>query len=84
VQEWHGARDIITKDRRSNRDGGRIRPGTKLQWEPEDYKRSGRAYGHARKAELDQTVLRRVTEYQKLALVEGSTLSEAEKDTVLE
>jgi hypothetical protein len=27
VHEWHGARDIITKDRRSNRDDGRIRPG---------------------------------------------------------
>jgi plastocyanin len=42
------------QDRRSNRDDGRITPGTKLQWEPEDYERSGRDYGHARKAELDQ------------------------------
>jgi hypothetical protein len=33
VQEWHGERKVI-KDRRSNRDDGRIRPEINLQEEP--------------------------------------------------
>jgi hypothetical protein len=42
VQKWHstrdaGFRDAVMKDRRSNRDGGRIRPGINLQEESGKY-----------------------------------------------
>jgi hypothetical protein len=42
VQKWHGAMDAIMKDRRSNRDDGRIRLGINLQEEPE---KDGRSEG---------------------------------------
>jgi hypothetical protein len=60
----------------------------RLSKEPEDYERSGRAYGPPGRQNwikgLKLRILRRVTESQKLDLVEGSTPSEAEKGTVLE
>jgi hypothetical protein len=52
VQKWHGARNEVMKDRRSNKDDGRIKPEINLQVEPEKDGRSGRDFGWIRKAAL--------------------------------
>jgi hypothetical protein len=40
VQKWHGTRNAVMKDSRSNMDDERMRPGINFQEEPKNYERS--------------------------------------------
>jgi hypothetical protein len=52
VQEQHGVRDVVIKDRQSNRDDRKIGPGTLLQEEPQKDGHVGRGVGHNRNATM--------------------------------
>jgi hypothetical protein len=52
VQKWHGRRNEVIKDRRSNKDDSRSTPGINSQVEPEKDGCSGGDVGWIRKAAL--------------------------------